>query len=45
MPTSVEENNLVESYAKFLALKELLEDDIEETSPSQSEFSNVSAKH
>ena len=45
MIASVEEINIVECHAKFVALKELLEDDIEESSPSQSEFINVSANH
>ena len=45
MPTSVEEINVVESFAKFEALKELLEDDISESNPSQYEYKNVSSNH
>ena len=42
--TSSEENALMEQEAKFDALKELLELDLEETNPSQSKISNVSSK-
>ena len=45
MPTSVEENNVLESHAKFEALRELLEDDVNEESPSQTEYKNVSSNH
>ena len=43
--TSAEENSVFECYAKFEAVKELLEDDISEDSPSKSEFTNVSTNH
>ena len=41
MPTSTEEINVVKSFAKFEALKELLEDDNGESNPSQYEYKNV----
>ena len=43
--TPAEENSVLECYAKFEAVKELLEDDISEDSPSKSEFTNVSTNH
>ena len=45
MPTSSEELYVLETFAKFQALKELLEDDIAEENPSKSEFRNVSSNH
>ena len=42
---SSEELKVIEQYARFEALKELLEDDIGESSPSQAEFTNVSDNH
>ena len=45
MPSHVEEISVLECYAKFEAMKELLEDDINEEIPSQSEFQNVSENY
>ena len=45
MPTSTEEINVLESYTKFEALRELIEDDIVESNASQYEFKNVSTNH
>jgi hypothetical protein len=44
-PVSSEEISLIDHLAKFEGLKELLEDDIEETNPAQSVFSNVGSNH
>ena len=45
MPTSTEEIKVLETFAKFEALQELLEEDISEESPSNTEFKNVAANH
>lgn len=45
MVISSEENSVVEHYARFVGVKELLVEDIEEESPSQAEYSNVSSNH
>ena len=45
MVVSSEENNLIESYARFEGLRELLEEDVAEVSPSDAEYSNVSSNH
>ena len=45
MPRSSEEFALIEQIAKLDGLRELLEDDIAEPSPSQADFSNVEANH
>ena len=45
MPTSAEEIKVLESYAKFEALQELIEDDFDEENPSQAEYSNISENH
>ena len=45
MPISSEENNVIECFARFEGLKELLEEDIEEENPSPAEFKNVSNNH
>ena len=45
MPTSSEELQVLETYAKFEALKELLEDDVSEENPSKTEFKNVTLNH
>ena len=39
--TSSEENQLSEQFAKFEALQEMLEDDVEAEYPTQTEFSNA----
>ena len=44
MPTSAEELALITQEAKYDAIKELLEIDIEEESPSQSKYSNTASK-
>ena len=44
MPTSAEELDLIEKEAKYEAIKEVLEIDLEEESPSQAKYSNVAAK-
>lgn len=44
MPTSAEELALIEKEAKYEAIKEVLEIDLEEESPSQAKYSNVAAK-
>ena len=45
MPISAEENNVIECFAKFEGLKELLEEDILEEQPSSAEFKNVASNH
>ena len=45
MPVSTEENSVIESFARFEGLKELLEEDIEEDQPSAAEICNVSSNH
>ena len=45
MVVSSEENNLIESFARFKGLRELLEEDVAEVSPSDAEYSNVSSNH
>ena len=45
MPISTEENNVIECFAKFEGLKELLEEDILEEQPSVAELKNVSSNH
>ena len=45
MPTSSYEINLLESFTKFEALRELLEDDIREINPSQYEFEIVAVNY
>ena len=42
---SSEENSVIEHYARFEGVKELLEEDIAEEDPSQAEYSNVSSNH
>ena len=45
MPVSSEENNVIECFARFEGLKELLEEDISEDQPSAAEYKNVSSNH
>ena len=45
MPGSSEENSVIEHYARFEGVKELLEEDIAEDEPTQAEYSNVSSNH
>ena len=45
MVVSSEEKAVLEQLAKFNGLKELLEDDIDETDPDESVFTNVSENH
>ena len=45
MPTSTEEIKVLETFAKFEALQELLEEAISEETPSKTEFKNVSANY
>ena len=40
-----EKNSVFECFVKFEALKELIEDDINEESPSKTEFLNVTNNH
>ena len=44
MPTSAEELALIEKEAKYEAIKEVLDIDLEEESPSQAKYINVAAK-
>ena len=45
MPTSSYEINLLESFTKFEALRELLEDDIRKINPSQYEFEIIAVNY
>ena len=45
MVVSSEERTVLEQVAKFNGLKELLEDDMEETDPDESIFTNVAENH
>ena len=45
MPVSTEENSVIESFARFEGVKELLEEDIAEDQPSAAEISNVASNH